>query len=172
MDVPARANDCSTNTPTNGRGFAVEFPRTGRIAGIDYGTVRIGVAVTDPEQRFASPLENYNRQDEAADALWIQRLAAEERLVGFVVGLPVHTDGNESRKSLEARQFGQWLGSVTVLPVRFFDERYTSTQAEALLQEAGFTSKRRKERLDKLAAQLMLTAYLESTREGEGSGAL
>jgi putative Holliday junction resolvase len=149
-----------------------EFPRTGRIAGIDFGTVRIGVAVTDPEQRFASPHENYRRQDEAADAIWIKRLAREERFVGFVVGLPVHTDGNESRKSVEARAFGQWLSQQTNLPVRYFDERYTSAQAEALLQEAGFTSKQRKERLDKLAAQLMLTAYLESSREGEGAAAL
>jgi putative Holliday junction resolvase len=151
---------------------ANEFPDTGRIAGIDYGTVRIGVAVTDPEQRFASPLENYTREGAAADAGWFQRLAAQERLVGFVVGLPVHTDGNESRKSIEARQFGQWLAQLTHLPVRFFDERYTSSQAEVLLQEAGFTSKDRKKRLDKLAAQLMLTEYLESSREGEGSGAL
>jgi putative Holliday junction resolvase len=149
-----------------------DFPRAGRLAGIDYGTVRIGVAVTDPEQRFASPLENYTRQGEASDAAWIARLASDERLVGFVVGLPVHTDGNESRKSFEARQFGQWLATLTGLPVRYFDERYTSAQAEALLQEAGFTSKRRKERLDKLAAQLMLTAYLESSRLGEGSSAL
>ena len=148
------------------------FPRTGRIAGIDYGTVRIGVAVTDPEQRLASPLENYTRRDEAGDAVWIKQLAAEERLVGLVVGLPVHTDGRESQKSIEARQFGQWLAEQTKLPVRFFDERYTSCQAQALLQEAGLTSKRRKERLDKLAAQVMLTAYLESSRDGEGSGSL
>jgi putative Holliday junction resolvase len=148
------------------------FPTSGRIAGIDYGTVRIGVAVTDPEQRFASPLENYTRAGQAADAARFKRLAAEERLVGFVVGLPVHTDGNESRKSFEARQFGKWLVELTGLPVRYFDERYTSAQAESLLQEAGFTSKRRKERLDMLAAQLMLTAYLESSRLGEGSGGL
>lgn len=148
------------------------FPHNGRIAGIDYGTVRIGVAVTDPEQRFASPLENYTRVGQAADAAWFKRIATEERLVGFVVGLPVHTDGNESRKSFEARQFGKWLVELTGLPVRYFDERYTSAQAEALLQEAGFTSKRRKQRIDKLAAQLMLTAYLESSRQGEGSAAL
>ena len=148
------------------------FPCTGRLAGIDYGTVRIGVAVTDPEQRFASPLTNYTRRDQAADAAWLVQLATEERLVAFVVGLPVHTDGNESQKSIEARQFGKWLVELTSLPVRYFDERYTSTQAEALLQEAGFTSKRRKERLDKLAAQLMLTAYLESSRVGEGSAPL
>ena len=149
-----------------------ELPRTGRLAGIDFGTVRIGVAVTDPEQRLASPLENYTRRDQAADADWFRQLAANESLVGFVVGLPVHTDGRESRKSAEARQFGQWLAVATGLPVRFFDERYTSSQAESLLQEAGLTSKRRKERLDKLAAQLMLTAYLESSRRGENSEAL
>ena len=148
------------------------FPRTGRIAGIDYGTVRIGVAVTDPEQRLASPLESYTRCGDAADAAWIRKVAAEEQLVGCVVGLPVLTDGAESRKSQEARAFGQWLSEVTGLPVRFFDERYSSSHAEALLAEAGITSKRRKQRVDKLAAQIILTAYLESSREGEGSGAL
>jgi RNAse H-fold protein YqgF len=151
---------------------ADSFPRKGRLAGIDYGSVRIGVAVTDPEQRLASPLENYTRRETAADAAWLKGLAADERLVGFVIGLPVHTDGNESRKSSEVREFGKWVADLTGLPVRYFDERYTSAQAEALLQEAGFTSKRRKERLDKLAAQLMLTAYLESSRHDEGSEAL
>jgi len=160
-----------THNPPKTPDPADSFPLSGRIAGIDYGTVRVGVAVTDPEQRFASPLENYAR-DKGADATWFKRLATDERLVGFVVGLPVHTDGNESQKSFEARQFGKWLVELTGLPVRYFDERYTSAQAEALLQEAGFTSKRRKERLDMLAAQLMLTAYLESSRLGEGSGAL
>jgi putative pre-16S rRNA nuclease len=149
-----------------------DLPRSGRLAGIDYGTVRIGVAVTDPQQRLASPLENYTRRDQAADAAWIRKLASDERLVGWVVGLPVHTDGSESHKSAEARQFGQWLAEVTGLPVRYFDERYTSSQAEALLQDAGLTSKRRKERLDKLAAQLMLTAYLESSRVSDASGPL
>jgi len=172
MVLPFQNGANSPNTPTTGRGFDGHFPRTGRIAGIDYGTVRIGVAVTDPEQRLASPLENYARRDTAGDAAWIKQLAAEERLVGLVVGLPVHTDGRESQKSIEARQFGQWLAEQTKLPVRFFDERYTSSQAQALLQEAGLTSKRRKERLDKLAAQVMLTAYLESSRDGEGSGSL
>ncbi len=152
--------------------MTAEFPRAGRLAGIDYGTVRIGVAVTDPDQRLASPLENYTRRDSAADAAWIKRLAADERIAGFVVGLPVHTSGLESQKSLEARTFGRWLGEHTGLPVCYFDERYTSAHAEALLLDAGLTSKRRKERLDKLAAQIMLTAFLESTRQGDASEAL
>jgi putative Holliday junction resolvase len=149
-----------------------EFPKHGRLAGIDYGTVRIGVAVTDPDQRLASPLENYTRRDMATDAAWLKRLAADERIAGFVVGLPVHTSGRESQKSAEAREFGRWVAEQTGLPVCFFDERYTSAHAEALLQDAGLTSKRRKERLDKLAAQIMLTAFLESTRQGDASEAL
>jgi len=148
------------------------LPRTGRLAGIDYGTVRIGVAITDPDQRLASPLENYTRQGLVKDAAWIKQLAASERLAGFVVGLPVYGSGEESQKSHEARQFAAWLAAETNLPVRLFDERYTSVQAEAALLDAGLTKKRRKERLDKLAAQILLAAYLESTRSEGEPGAL
>jgi putative Holliday junction resolvase len=63
---------------------------------------------------------------------------------------------------LEARRFGEWLAKVTGRPVEFFDERYTSSEAEQLLLGMGLTKKRRKEKLDKLAAQILLTAYLES----------
>jgi putative holliday junction resolvase len=149
-----------------------DLPRSGRLAAIDYGTVRLGVAITDPDQRLASPLENFTRRGEAADADWIKRLAGEERIVGFVVGLPVHTSGEESQKSREARTFGRWLKEVTGLPVVFFDERFTSAQAEQLLLGAALTKKRRKERLDKLAAQILLSSYLESSRGGEAAGAL
>ena len=148
------------------------LPREGRLAGIDYGTVRIGVAITDPDQRLASPLENYTRRDLITDANWIKKLAESERLAGFVVGLPVHTTGEESQKSAEARRFGKWLAETTKLPVRFFDERFTTANAEALLLDAGLTKKQRKERLDKLAAQILLAAYLESTRSEGEPGAL
>ena len=133
-----------------------------RIAGIDYGTVRIGVALADGETRIATPLNNYSRRGEALDGEYFKRLALEERLTKFVVGLPVHLDGRESQKSQEARTFGDWLSSTTKVPVEYFDERFTSSEAEQLLMDAGFTKQRRKERLDKLAAQIMLTAYLES----------
>jgi putative holliday junction resolvase len=138
----------------------------GRLAGIDYGTVRIGIAVTDPERRLASPFENYTRRGEAADTAYFKRLATDERIVRFVVGLPVHLDGRESEKSREARRFGEWLAAMTAVPVVFFDERFTSTEAARYLGQAQLTKKQRKARLDKLAAQIMLTAYLES---GEAS---
>ena len=139
----------------------------GRIAGIDYGTVRIGIALSDARRQIASPYENYTRSGSQADALRFQRLVREEDIRLFVIGLPLHLDGRESQKSIEARRFGQWLSQVTEVAVEFFDERFTSTQAEQLLLAADFTSKRRKARLDMLAAQIMLTAYLESTEKGQ-----
>ena len=146
--------------------------KQGRLAGVDYGTVRIGIAVTDFEQRLASPFENYTRRGETADAVYFRRLAIEERIERFVVGLPVHMSGGESAVSLEARRFGEWLGKVTGRPVEFFDERYTSSEAERMLLDMGLTKKKRKERLDKLAAQILLTAYVESQSRGEPPASL
>ena len=149
-----------------------ELPRTtdstpGRLAGIDYGTVRIGIAITDPAQTFASPYENYTRRDRAQDARRFQRLVLEEQVRRFIVGLPVHLSGDESQKSREARSFGQWLTEVTGVPVEYYDERYSSSQAEQYLMAAELTSKRRKRRLDMLAAQIMLSGYLESKHRGQ-----
>jgi putative holliday junction resolvase len=134
----------------------------GRLAAVDYGTVRIGVAITDPERRLSNPLENYTRRGQVADGQWFRKLVSDERIVKFVVGLPLHLDGRESEKSIEAREFGRWLAETTGVPVVFFDERFTSAEAEHLLAGAKLTKKRRKERLDKLAAHLLLTAYLEA----------
>lgn len=138
------------------------MPAPGRIAAIDYGHVRIGIAISNPERTIASPLENYTRRGPEQDAKRFQRLVAEERVTLFVVGLPLHLDERESPKSLEARQFGQWLGEMTGVPVEFFDERFTSREAENLLISVDMTRKRRKKRLDMLAAHLILSGYLES----------
>ena len=138
------------------------FPSRGRLAGIDFGTVRIGIAISDPERRLASPHANYTRAGPDADARYFRQLVEEEQIVAFVVGLPVHASGEESQKSLQCRRFGQWLRSVTGLPVRFFDERYTSVQAERSLIAAQMTRKKRKKRRDMVAAQLILAAYLDS----------
>lgn len=144
-----------------------------RIAGIDYGTVRIGIAIADLSVAIASPLQIYQRQNPEVDARYFRKLAKEEALVKFVVGLPVHLNGDESQKSYEARKFAKWLTEITELPVDLFDERYTSAEAEEMLQAANLTKKRRKAKLDALAAQIMLTAYLEAgARSEEDPGSL
>ena len=148
------------------------LPVSGRLAGIDYGTVRVGIAITDPGQSLASPLEILTRRDKLQDERYFRRLAEQERLAGFVVGLPVHTSGEESQKSFESREFAKWLGEITKLPVVLFDERYTTAHAEELLQDAGLTSKRRKARRDMLAAQILLSAFLESSGPARPAGSL
>jgi putative pre-16S rRNA nuclease len=138
-----------------------------RIAGIDYGTVRIGIATADTEVGIAGPYENYTRRSQQLDGEYFAKLAKEERIGWFVVGLPVHLHGGESQKSGEAREFGKWLGEVTGVPIEYFDERFTSSEADEVLGAARLTKKQRQARRDQLAAQIMLTAYLESGAKGQ-----
>jgi putative Holliday junction resolvase len=138
-----------------------------RIAGIDYGTVRIGIALADLEVRIAGPYENYTRRTPQLDAEYFAQLAEDEQIGRFVVGLPVHLGGGESQKSTEAREFGNWLGNVTGVPVEYFDERFTTAEADELLGQRKLTKKQRQARRDQLAAQIMLTAYLEAGARGQ-----
>ncbi|HRX78509.1 MAG TPA: Holliday junction resolvase RuvX [Pirellulaceae bacterium] len=148
------------------------LPSEGRLAGVDFGTVRIGIAVSDARQTLASPLDNYARGSKDQDAAYFRRLVKDEALVGFVVGLPVHMSGDESQKSQEARAFGQWLGDTTGLPVGFYDERYSSSIADDFLAAGQLTKKQRQKRRDMLAAQVILASYLESNRQGMGRKSL
>src|SRR5438128_2108490 len=97
-----------------------------RLLGVDFGTVRIGLAITDPDLRIASPLATYARKGAEEDQRFFRRLAEEEEVGGIVLGLPIHLDGREGEKAREARQFGQWLVRATGLPVTFWDERFTT----------------------------------------------
>jgi putative Holliday junction resolvase len=145
--------------------------RSGRVAGIDYGTVRIGIAISDTGRRLATPLDVYHWHDREAGAKYFRKLVAENAISQFVVGLPVHLSGNESEKSREAREFGKWLAETTGVDVVFFDERFTTAEAEEHLLQSGLSKKQRAARLDKLAAQIMLTAYLESGQDRDAKPA-
>lgn len=141
----------------------------GVLLGVDFGTVRVGLAVTDSDRIIASPLETVTRCSEKMDAEHYRRVAKECRAVGIIVGLPLHADGRESAKSLEARVFGAWLSGVTGLPVVFWDERFTTSLAEDALLEARLTNKKRKDRRDRVAAQMILQNYIDAGSPAEGS---
>jgi putative Holliday junction resolvase len=144
-----------------------------KLLGVDYGSVRVGLAVTDPERKFAFPLGTYHRRSRDEDAAFFRELAVREEVGGLVVGLPLHTDGREGQKAAEARAFGRWLAELTRLPTAFFDERFTTAQAESALWSAGLTHAKRKERRDRVAAQILLQAYLEAgCPADEGTGPL
>lgn len=134
----------------------------GRLLGIDYGSVRIGLAVSDAERRIASPLETYRRRDTAQDSRYFSAVIQQQEIAMVIVGLPMHTDGREGQKAAEVRTFSAWLATVTALPIAHWDERFTTVEAESHLWSAGLSHKRRKERRDRVAAQIMLQAYLEA----------
>ena len=133
-----------------------------RLLGVDYGTVRVGLAVTDADRIIASPLEVRERQGDERDSAFFRQLVEREQIGGIVVGLPMHTTGREGIKAAEARTFGEWLRKVTGLPIVFADERFTTAFAESALWQAGLTHKKRKARRDAVAAQMMLQGFIES----------
>lgn len=138
------------------------FPDFGAILGIDYGTRRIGVAISNEEQTISLPLENYTRRTEKLDAEWLRQLAIGYGVCGIVVGLPVHMSGDEGGKAREARTFGEWTRKVTSLPVTWWDERYSSATADLYLDQQEASKKKRKAQRDKLAAQVFLQSFLDS----------
>jgi putative Holliday junction resolvase len=132
------------------------------LLGVDFGSVRIGLAVSDPDRKIAFPLSTYERQDREKDADHFRAVVAAQGAGAIVVGLPVHLGGQEGTKAVEARAFGQWLAEITGLPVLFWDERFTTVEAEATLWSAGLSHKKRKARRDRVAAQMLLQAYLDA----------
>lgn len=133
-----------------------------RLLGVDYGTRRIGLAISDADRRIASPLAVYHRRTQEVDSRHFQSLVQEERIDRIIVGLPVRTTGREGEKAAEARAFGGWLQQATRLPVIYWDERFTTADAEQHMIDAGLTARQRQARRDMVAAQIMLQAYLDA----------
>jgi putative Holliday junction resolvase len=129
---------------------------------VDYGRVRVGLAISDADRKLASPHATYTRRDKVQDARYFNELVAAHEIAALVVGLPVHLDGNEGVAAAEARAFGKWVAQVTHLPCTFWDERFTTVEAESALWSAGLTHKQRKARRDRVAAQMLLQAYLDA----------
>jgi putative Holliday junction resolvase len=141
--------------------------QAGRLLGVDYGQVRIGLAVSDVDCKIASPLATYTRRGKKEDAAHFQKLVADQQIVEIILGLPVHLDGREGQKAAETRAFGAWLHEVTGLPIIYWDERFTTVEAERLLLSAGLTNQRRRGRRDRVAAQILLQSYLDAGCPGE-----
>lgn len=108
-----------------------------RLLGIDYGRVRIGLAVSDALGLGAKPLGFVRRQSDAQAAGVVAALAAKERVGGIVIGLPLNADGSAGGNARWVEQFRAALAKVSTLPVTLVDERYSSSEAEEELRAAG-----------------------------------
>jgi putative Holliday junction resolvase len=134
----------------------------GRILGLDFGTRRVGAALSDPRRQIATPLEVHQRRDPAGDARHYLELVRAHDVDRIVIGLPLHTSGQAGTAAVLARHFGARLAELTGLPVVFQDERYTTSEAEETLIAAGLKRRRRKGLRDMLAAQILLQNYLDA----------
>jgi putative holliday junction resolvase len=133
-----------------------------KLLGVDYGTVRVGLAISDSGRMIASPLEIRERRDDVADAKYFKQICEREEIGLIVLGMPYHTDGRIGKKALESRAYGEWLKGVTGLPLVYGDERFSTVFAESALWNAGLTHKKRQQRRDAVAAQFMLQAFIEA----------
>ena len=133
-----------------------------RILGLDYGTRRVGAALSDPGRTMAFPAGVYVLRGPNHDARHYRDLVREDEVDRIVIGLPLHTSGREGQLAALTRSFGDWLAGVTGLPVFYFDERYTTVEAERRLIDAGLKGQKRKALRDQLAAQIMLQSYLDA----------
>ena len=133
----------------------------GTVLAFDFGTERIGVAVGETKLGVAHPLATISnrRDDERFEA--IEALIAEWRPVLLLVGLPTHADGAPHSMTTRARRFARQLEGRFALPVAFGDERFTTHAASSALRGAGTRARDRKVVRDRIAAQLILQAYLD-----------
>lgn len=138
-----------------------------RWLGIDYGDVRIGVAISDPLGLTARGLETirWNSQDWSWAQNRIADLVRQYAITGLVIGVPRRTDGKPGISEAKARLFAQELAVLTGLDPVLRDERFTTVLATRVLQETGIRGQKRKSVVDQVAAEIILQDYLESRRK-------
>ena len=132
-----------------------------RSLGVDYGTKRVGLAISDALGLTARPLAVLPRSSVVEEVV---SLVKDQDVVTIVVGLPTGLSGDEGMSASEARKLADELGSATGVDVILRDERYTSRMAESSLLESGMKRRRRRESVDKVAAAIILQDYLDSKR--------
>jgi len=137
------------------------LPDGGTLMGLDPGTKTIGVALCDPDWRFATPGKTIQRRKFAADKAQLLDQITARGVKALVIGLPLHMDGGESPRSQSARALARNLADIG-LPILLWDERWTTQAAERAMIEQDWSRARRAERIDSHAAALILQGALDA----------
>lgn len=135
---------------------------------LDIGEKRIGMALSDALCITAQPLSTLTRKDEEKDLALINKIALDNQVEEIIAGLPLNMNGTEGPKAQMVSNFIENLKRICSIPVKIWDERLTTKQANRLLIEADVSRKKRKKLDDKLAAQLILQSYLDSRATNNG----
>jgi putative Holliday junction resolvase len=137
-------------------------PLPGRILALDLGKRRIGMAISDELRLTAQGIETLERTNIREDLAALAALAAGRGVSEFLVGLPLHMSGDEGRQSGHAREFARRLLERTGIPVKFWDERLTTVEAQRVLRSSGIGIEKRARAVDRLSAVILLESYLDA----------
>lgn len=132
---------------------------------MDLGKKRIGLAVSDPLGITAQGLPTVYRTRIREDLDQLAGILTRYEIRLILMGNPVHMSGDESRQSTYTREFAERLSKHTGVPVRFWDERWTSVEAERVLKESGISIEKRARAVDQMSAVILLESYLDSPEE-------
>ena len=135
-----------------------------RILALDLGKRRIGLALSDELGVTAQGLETLQRTNIREDLERLAKLAAHHNVTLILMGNPLHMSGHEGRGTGHAREFGERLHAATSIPVKLWDERLTTVQAQRVLRESGVSIEKRAKAVDRLAAVILLESYLDYLR--------
>jgi putative Holliday junction resolvase len=136
----------------------------GRVLGLDVGSRRIGLAVSDGLGFTAQGLETLQRRNKRTDFAALEKLIREYAVKEIVVGLPLRMSGAEGTQSAKMQEFAEDLRKRFRLPVHLWDERLTSAEANRLLRETDLSIEKRAKAVDRMAAILILQGWMESRR--------
>ncbi len=139
----------------------------GRILALDLGRKRIGLALSDELGITAQGLKTLEREGRRDDIEVLRRLTVENNVKLILMGDPLHMSGEQSRQGEYTREFARELEYKTGLPIRFWDERWTSREAERALRGSGIAHNERKPAIDRLSAVILLQSYLDSAEASQ-----
>ena len=140
---------------------------TGRVLGVDVGTIRVGVALSDPTGTLASPLETLRRAKNLSDVDRLAALVVQHEVAEVVVGEPVHLSGASGASAADAANYAQELADrIPDVPVNLIDERLSTVTAASHLREGGIDSRKQRQVIDQAAAVVILQQFLDSRRAG------
>jgi putative Holliday junction resolvase len=133
-----------------------------RILALDHGTKRIGVAISDELKLIAQPLEFIPAEPFVAVLKRLKELISEKQVESILIGMPRNMNGTYGRAADKVREFIALLRNEIAIPIKTWDERLTSAQANRFLIEGNVRRERRKEKVDQMAAAILLQSYLDS----------
>ena len=137
----------------------------GRVMALDLGSKRIGVAVSDPTRTIAQSHSVLKRKSREEDFARYQQILAEQQVTLLVVGLPTTADGEDSETAVWIRDYMAQFSQQSEVPIEFWDESFSTVQAEASLRQRGKRGKKARAKVDAVAAAFILQSYLDAHRD-------